>query len=58
VAALAGTQPISHLAATHDVSRKFVYQQADKAQQALEQVFAPEPGSSSTSPLPRPGCTS
>lgn len=44
IAALAGAQPISHLAAAHDVSRKFVYQQADKAQQALDQAFDPEPG--------------
>lgn len=43
VAALAGTQPISHLATDHDVSRKFVYQQADKAQHALDQAFAPPP---------------
>jgi hypothetical protein len=41
--ALAGSQPITHLADLHDVSRKFVYQQADKAQQALEQAFTPEP---------------
>jgi hypothetical protein len=43
VHALAGTQPISHLAAAHDVSRKFVYQQADKAQQALDHAFDPDP---------------
>ena len=42
--ALAGTQPISHLAATHEVSRKFVYQQATHAQQALEHAFDPDPG--------------
>lgn len=40
VAALAGTQPVRQLAAAHDVSRKFVSQQADKAQHALEQAFA------------------
>jgi hypothetical protein len=40
---LAGTQPIRHLAAAHDVSRKFVYQQADKAQQALDHAFDPHP---------------
>ena len=39
--ALFGTQPISHLADLHDVSRKFVYQQTDKAQQALNHAFAP-----------------
>jgi hypothetical protein len=41
VDALAGTQPITRLAQDHDVSRKFVYQQAAKAQQALDQAFAP-----------------
>ena len=39
IAALAGVQPISHLAAAHQVSRKFVYQQADKAEQALHDAF-------------------
>jgi hypothetical protein len=39
IAALAGTQPISDLAAEHQVSRKFVYQQADKADQVLRSVF-------------------
>jgi hypothetical protein len=38
--ALAGTQPVSHLADEHDVSRQFVYRQADKAQQALDRAFA------------------
>jgi len=37
---LSRSQPISHLAATHQVSRKFVYQQGDKAQQALDESFA------------------
>jgi len=41
VAVLAGTQPIGRLADAHDVSRKFVYQQADKAQHALDQAFTP-----------------
>jgi len=41
VDALAGSEPITRLAEDHDVSRKFVYQQADKAQQALDQAFAP-----------------
>jgi hypothetical protein len=41
VDALAGTQPIARLARQQDVSRKFVYQQAGKAQQALDQAFAP-----------------
>jgi hypothetical protein len=43
VAALAGTQPISHLAAAHAVSRKFVYQQADQAELALHEAFDPAP---------------
>jgi hypothetical protein len=43
IAALAGTQPIRHLAAEHHVSRKFVYQQADKAQLALDYAFDPDP---------------
>jgi hypothetical protein len=43
VHALAGTQPIADLARQHDVSRKFVYQQADKAEHALAGAFAPEP---------------
>jgi hypothetical protein len=41
VQALAGTQPIAQLAEAHQVSRKFVYQQADKADQALRLVFDP-----------------
>lgn len=38
---LSRSQPISHLAATHQVSRKFVYQQGYKAQQSLDESFAP-----------------
>ena len=38
---LSRSQPISHIAATHQVSRKFVYQQGDKAQQALNEPFSP-----------------
>jgi hypothetical protein len=41
VQALAGQQPISRLADDADVSRKFVYQQADIAQTALDEAFAP-----------------
>jgi hypothetical protein len=41
--ALAGRQPVARLAQQHDVSRQFVYQQADKAQQALDQAFSPVP---------------
>jgi hypothetical protein len=44
VQVLSHSQPISHLAATHQVSRKFVYQQGDKAQQALDDSFAPSQG--------------
>lgn len=43
VQALAGVLPITQLAQEHHVSRKFVYQQADKAQQALEHAFEPDP---------------
>ena len=41
---LSRSRPISHIAATHQVSRKFVYQQGDKAQQALDESFAPSKG--------------
>jgi len=41
---LSRSQPISDLAAQHHVSRKFVYQQGDKAQQALDGSFAPSQG--------------
>jgi len=40
VLALAGTATITGLADQHDVSRKFVYQQANKASTALAKVFA------------------
>ena len=43
VAALARTQPISQLASANQVSRKFVYSQADKAEIALEECFQPTP---------------
>ena len=39
VEALAGTQSITQLAEVHAVSRKFVYQQAHKAEQALDDNF-------------------
>ncbi|HMB06851.1 MAG TPA: hypothetical protein VKP69_24325, partial [Isosphaeraceae bacterium] len=38
---LAGTQPVSDLARRHQVSRKFLYQQADTAEQALDRAFDP-----------------
>jgi hypothetical protein len=38
---LAGTETVSGLARQHEVSRKFLYQQADTAEQALGQAFAP-----------------
>ena len=44
IQAIARTVPISHLASQHRVSRKFVYQQGDKAQQALDETFAPSQG--------------
>src|SRR5262245_19687488 len=40
--ALAGTQPVTQLAQEHHVSRKFVYQLADKADNALRDAFAPQ----------------
>jgi len=39
--ALAGTRPIAQLAHDHNVSRKFVYQQAAKAENALDTAFTP-----------------
>lgn len=39
--ALAGTETVSGLAGRHEVSRKFVYQQAAKAEEALDAAFAP-----------------
>ena len=41
---LSRSQPISHLASTHQVSRKFVYRQGDKAQRSLDEAFAPSAG--------------
>lgn len=38
--ALSGQQPITQLAEEHQVSRKFVYAQKDKAQAALDEAFA------------------
>jgi hypothetical protein len=43
VAALAGAQPITHLAQEHRVSRKFIYAQAAKAEAALDECFR-QPG--------------
>ena len=43
VQVLAGAQPVSDLAQEHEVSRKFLYQQAHTAQDALTQAFDPEP---------------
>ncbi len=42
VAAVAGVQTVSRLARQHEVSRKFVYRQAGKAQEALLEAFSPE----------------
>jgi hypothetical protein len=39
--ALAGSETVSGLAARHGVSRKFVYQQPDKAREALNDAFSP-----------------
>ena len=40
---LAGARSVSDLAREHEVSRKFVYQQAHTAQDALRRAFDPEP---------------
>ena len=37
---LSKTEPVSHLADKHEVSRKFLYQQKEKASEALEKAFA------------------
>jgi hypothetical protein len=41
--ALVGSAPISRIAGQQRVSRKFVYHQAHKAQQALDHAFIPNP---------------
>jgi len=41
ILALAGSEPVSDLAARHGVSRKFVYQQTHKALTALDDAFSP-----------------
>ena len=38
--ALAGPETVSRLAQQHEVSRKFVYQQAAKAEEALDEAFS------------------
>jgi hypothetical protein len=43
VQVLAGAEPVSGLARQHEVSRKFLYQQAHTAQDALTRAFDPEP---------------
>ena len=37
--ALAGSETVSQLAQRHEVSRKFIYQQAAKAEEALDEAF-------------------
>ena len=41
IAILAGSQPVSQLARQHQVSRNFLYRQADTARQALTSAFDP-----------------
>ena len=41
IQALAGSDTVSDLAARHGVSRKFVYQQTQKASAALDEAFSP-----------------
>jgi hypothetical protein len=43
VQVLAGAQPVAELARQHEVSRKFLYEQADTAHDALTHAFNPEP---------------
>jgi hypothetical protein len=43
IEAIAGAQTISGLAREYQVSRKFVYQQVQTAEQALQHAFAPAP---------------
>jgi hypothetical protein len=43
VQVLAGAEPVAGLARQHEVSRKFLYQQAHTAQDALTRAFDPEP---------------
>ena len=38
--ALAGSETVTHLAARHGMSRKFVYQQTYKARAALDDAFS------------------
>jgi hypothetical protein len=40
--AIAGSETVSRLASQHEVSRKFVYRQAAKADEALDAAFSPE----------------
>lgn len=42
IEALAKSKPITHLAAEHQVSRKFVYQQGHKAKISLSEAFEPK----------------
>ena len=42
---LARTEPVTHLADKAGVSRKFLYQQAEKADNALDQAFSDKPKS-------------
>ena len=41
IEALAGAETVSRLAGEHEVSRKFIYRQAAKAEEALEAAFSP-----------------
>jgi transposase len=47
VQALGRIEPITRLAQRHDVSRKFVYQQVEKATNALDQAFQRRPSAES-----------
>jgi hypothetical protein len=43
LAVLGGQEPVTHLATQAQVSRKFCYQQAQKADRAMDEAFAPRP---------------
>jgi len=54
---LSKTEPISRLAAQHQVSRKFLYQQGHKANEALDATFSAATDEREVlfCPSPRPG---
>lgn len=49
--AMARREPVTRLAQTHEVSRKFVYAQKDKAQKAVDEAFSEATQESEDLPL-------